>query len=645
MGLVLGLEDPPLDIIGEQGRCLDPRRCERPARLQDLIIQHLRVVFIGLANGLYFFEGDLLIEAFAFLGLVRLALPLFIFLPLMPVFLAQVEVLVFRKDLLVELIGEGCRHRGPLEVQGLQLAPYILPIQHHLHLHNRILEVQLVVFLEGLFHCEPFSFALLLDPVLHVPLDDGSMDNEGAVNDGCALLELVHVVVGFVQELGPDRLHLVVLGDEVLGGLVVQLLQHLLEVRQQLLLLNLLLQVIQVLAFDDVISELVPDLVGVFIPPRLEVVREHILRQLLDDVVEVVELQLLVRRQVQLRYVALQSLRHLPLDLHLGQPQRRLHLVVDLEAVSAAELQHLVPVQVEVDVLPLHEHPVLYQLTPLPHHQVLLLQLLPHKIQQQALQIVDGDKAVALGVIVDPVLFEHGEGVLLDPHVFIIPRRHEPLQDDRYEHIQKDKRNDQDEADEVDHGPESVPTATHPVHHDLRVCLLVHTLEQQTELSGAIKHYEIPALSSHAPDECEEGGAEVLEVGMDIEVVLEFDAGEEVDPQDSIEVQEQEEESSHVRQRRDGQDEGIEDLPQLLILSDDSEDPADAEGSDDGGLRAHVDVAEGTGQQPDVGPHHDDEVEHVPTLLEVVLPERVQLDNGLHSEDPTKHIVDVLSHH
>lgn len=219
--------------------------------------------------------------------------------------------------------------------------------------------------------------------------------------------------------------------------------------------------------------------------------------------------------------------------------------------------------------------------------------------------------------------------VLVQASLFFLLGVHEALKNNGNKQVQEDQVDKQEVAVEVDVA-NSIDTASHCLIAIIHIVLVSWTLD-----AGIIKlvvdkhcvHDVVPVVSCGHNKESHEGFPEVLEVDHIVESSCDFEFCKEVHSHDWVQVQAQSQKTSYIRQSRQSHEERVKDDLQTLGSLDQSQDSSHSEGSDYAGSSFEVETGVGRDEDADERPNHDNEVEDVPSFLEVVLV------NGYHLHD------------
>jgi hypothetical protein len=78
-------------------------------------------------------------------------------------------------------------------------------------------------------------------------------------------------------------------------------------------------------------------------------------------------------------------------------------------------------------------------------------------------------------------------------------------------------------------------TSLNPISLYFSISLIFNlALELERPTSHGVPHNVVPAFSSGHPKQCQEGHAEVLEVGMDVKAVLKLNSSKEEDSKNRV---------------------------------------------------------------------------------------------------------------
>lgn len=126
---------------------------------------------------------------------------------------------------------------------------------------------------------------------------------------------------------------------------------------------------------------------------------------------------------------------------------------------------------------------------------------------------------------------------------------------------------------------------------------------------------------------------------MNSKSTLELNLTKYLHTQDWVNKNDKEKQSSDVGELWESINEGVEKDPQILVFTDDFENSADSERSDDGcgGSNVQADVVQ---DHTKPGNNNDGNIEFVPAVVEIVLPECDQLDCCFNGVDDVEGQVD-----
>lgn len=109
---------------------------------------------------------------------------------------------------------------------------------------------------------------------------------------------------------------------------------------------------------------------------------------------------------------------------------------------------------------------------------------------------------------------------------------------------------------------------------DTGVGRVISTVVCNCKLHGDIHHHVRPILSGLNSQEGEQSNAKVLEVGIHVQCCLKLHSCEKLDTQDCEDGQNEHEQSTNVCERRQGNDDCVEDHSEELSAAYQSEDTA-----------------------------------------------------------------------
>jgi len=125
------------------------------------------------------------------------------------------------------------------------------------------------------------------------------------------------------------------------------------------------------------------------------------------------------------------------------------------------------------------------------------------------------------------------------------------------------------------------------------------------------------------------------------EILLQFDSCEPFDTEHRVQKQEEHEEAAYVGQLRYGSYESVEQDTQTFIFLNYFKDSTDSENADHVGRCPNVQSLDLRGDETKPGSNHDNEVENIPAILEVIFVKCDELYQGLNCIDYIKNEIEV----
>ena len=149
----------------------------------------------------------------------------------------------------------------------------------------------------------------------------------------------------------------------------------------------------------------------------------------------------------------------------------------------------------------------------------------------------------------------------------------------------------------------------------------------------------MPGFTCGHSEKSNQRRCERLEVCMNSESILKLNFTENLHTQDWVNKNDKEKQCSNICQLWESINKGIEQDSQVLVFTDNFENSADSEWSDNGCGCSDV-QANIVEDHTDPGYNNDGQIEFVPAVIEVVLSEGNQLNNSLNSVDDVECQVD-----